>query len=220
MSALVQLDGLPVTHARISMPRIGVWHAEIALAQIDAFAGGRATLQFGPSLSLTGTVRRSGSADGAGVLILVGGAGNLWKPARAQAYRQAPVRLPLNDLLQTAEERLATTAEQEVLQTLLPFWVTPGVPIAQCLEALMEKADASWRILPEGTLWVGSESWPDAPRFDHILITELPVQDAFELYTSEPNLLPGQTFRNRHVSYVEHSIKGDEIQTLAFLEAA
>lgn len=220
MSALVRLDGLPVTHARISMPRVGVWHAEVALAQVEAYVQGRATLQFGPNLSLMGTVRRSGSADGAGVLILVGGSGNLWKPARAQAYRQAPLRLPLNDLLTTAEEQLADSAHPEVLQTLLPFWVTVGTPISQCLAELMAKADASWRVLPEGTLWVGNESWPDAPSFNHILLTELPIQDAFELYSHEPALLPGQTFRSRHVSYVEHSIRGDDIQTLALLEAA
>jgi len=220
VSALVQLNGLPVSRARISLPRVGVWRAEVALAQAEAFGEGRGTLQFGPSLSLTGTVRRSGSADGAGLLMLVGGSGNLYRTARPRAYRQAPCRIPLSDLLAEAEETLSPFAHREVLDAALPAWVTPSLPICQCLAVLLGRASASWRVLPDGTFWVGNEAWPEAPDFNHILLTEVPLADAFELFTQEPALLPGQTFRERRVSYVEHHVTGDDVRTVAYLEAA
>lgn len=220
MSALVQLNGLPVTQATVHLPRVGVWHAQVALEQLDAFDGQRATLQFGPNLSLTGAVRRSGSADGHSVLILIGGAGKLVQSARAQAYRQAPLRVPLNDLLTEAEETLAASAQNEILNLQLPNWVVPALPIGLCLGVLLGYAAAAWRILPEGTFWVGNETWPDAPSFDHLILTELPLHNGFSVYSDEPAVLPGQTFEGKHVSYVQHVMHEDELETTVYSEAA
>lgn len=220
MAALVTLNGLPVTEATVSMPRAGVWHAQVALADPTAFSGTRATLQFGPRLALTGAVRRSAAPEGAALLLLIGGAANLSRLSRPQAYLQAPLRLPLNDLLQVAEEDLAQSSEPEVLNQHLSHWVVGATPVGISIAALMAQTDAIWRMLPDGTFWVGIEAWPDAPDFKHLVLRERPLDDALVLQTEEPAVLPGQSFRGRHVSYVEHLMQEDELRTTVYLEAA
>lgn len=220
MAALVTLNGIPVTEATVSLPRTGVWHAEVVLEQLEAFSGSRATLQFGPKLALTGAVRRSGAVLGSGVLMLLGGSGNLDRPARPQAYQEAPVRLPLGDLLQVAEEQLSAAAQQEVLNLHLAHWVVSALPVGVALAQLMTHAVASWRSMPDGTLWVGVESWPDTPDFEHVLLPEQPLENLLRLQSIEPAVLPGQSFLGRHVSYVEHHLHEDELGTQVYLEAA
>lgn len=220
MGAIVTLEGVPVTQAVVSIPRVGVWHAQLALAQLEAIQATQATLRFGPKLSLTGAVRRNGSADGAGLLMLLGGSGNLGRLAVPKAYSQAPMRIPLSDLLQVAGQDLSTDSHQELLATHLTNWVVGEVPVAIALAELFREVGASWRVLPDGTLWVGTEAWPESPAFDFVATSERPLDDAVQLHSTEPAILPGQTFRGRRVSYVEHLLQEDELQTTVYLEAA
>lgn len=220
MAALVTLSGRDVLDCTVVLPRIGVWYAHVMLAELEPFDGQRATLQFGPNLQLTGAVRRSGSADGVGVLILIGGAGGLYRFTRTQAYRQAPLRLPLNDLLASAEETLSGTADPSLLNTELAQWAVTSQPVAHALSQLMEFIGADWRVLPDGTVWIGQDSWEDTPSFNFLGLAERPAENSLLVYSAEPAVLPGQTFQGRHVSAVHHTLRDDDLESVVYLEAA
>ncbi len=89
------------------------------------------------------------------------------------------------------------------------------------LAALLQAAPAgtAWRVLPNGKVWVGAESWPDSG-VDYEELGELPHELRMEITTEAPTLLPGTSLGGRHVSYVEHRIDSSSLKTLVLLEAA
>jgi len=217
----VTFGGKAVSHASVSIPRHGAWHAQVALTELEPVGDTRGTLQFGPNLALTGAIRRGGVADGAAVLLLLGGSGNLNRLSRRQAYRQAPLRLPLTDLLGVAEQPLAESSHQEVLNAHLAHWVLPEAGVGTALALLLSEVQAAtWRMLSDGTLWVGTEGWAQAPAFDYVLTVDQPLENAVRLHSLEPAVLPGQTFRDRRVSYVHHLLQEDHLETTVYWEGA
>lgn len=221
--ALVTANGAGVVSAVITMPRVGAWHAELVVDS-DAGVVGACTLAIDGGLTLNGTAKRAGVWQDTTFVRLVGGAGGLGKTARPQHYRSVSIRTVLQDLARASGELIAATADAAVLATQLVYWTTVAQPVSDVLGRLMADprvAGAAWRILPDGTLWVGRESWPDARLADVIdyqRIAEAPHEGKAELGFEAPRLLPGQALGARRVSAVEHTVRDGSVRTLAWFE--
>lgn len=205
------VNGLPVSDALVRLPLTGVWTAVLALDDPGDIEG-PAVLDLG-GVPFRGAVRRSSVVDGQRHVHLVGGEGGLSKLTPARGYRDVAVSVPLRDILGVSGERLAPSTSPEVLNTRLPFWATPFGPAGAALSSLLGQTGASWRMLTDGSLWAGAETWP-AMMFEHEIISDDPMHEAMRLVTDSPALLPGHAFRDRRVGYVEHTLDGDHFSTL------
>lgn len=215
------LSGFEVLDGHVSLPRHGVWHADLVLDDTEGQTLPTAvTLQVGDSLSLVGTVVRGGEWQGRRSVRVVGGAGGLSTELTGRWYAGAPFRLPIRDTLEEAGEKLSTTSSDDVLDvTATPGWSRTGGPACDALHRLVGDAGATWRVLPDGTVWVGTETWPNAsPIDDNVITADAPTSGRLSFATERPTLLPGQTLNGRRVSYVELAITSDRIRVEAWIE--
>lgn len=224
--ALATVNGVDVLEARITMPRIGAWHADLVVNS-EAALEGRCTLAIDGGLTLVGTATagRSGVFAGTAYLRLGPGADGLGKLARAQHYRNVALSVVLRDLLAAAGETLAASADAALLRTQFVAWTQRRSTVGESITALVadrRRPAAAWRALPDGTIWVGPESWPDAGLRDPDDVQELaalPPAAVVELGVEAPRLLPGQTIGGRRVSAVEHLVRDGAVRTTAWMQA-
>lgn len=190
-----------VIRGTITRPLTGVWTADLVVDQVDGlgFAAGTAvTIASLDGYELKGTVaagRTGDFLDTVHVRVL-GGAGGFAKAVQPRAYVQpgAFVKDVLNGLCADSGEKLSTTIDAALLTTNLQAWSTKGEPMSYALLTLLGWLSASldWRILADGTLWIGTETWPDAG-VTYDLLSYDPREAAYEVGLQSPALEPGTT---------------------------
>jgi hypothetical protein len=209
-------NGLDVLEARIHLPRQGRWWADLAV-NTDApdKLTGAVTLVLSDTLTLVGTALRVGEYAGTVTCSIVGGAGGLQKILKPKAYQGVPLRLPLQDALAEVGEVLASSSDAGALDQMLSKWIRMGGPALGELEALLGEAPEGsvCRVLADGTVWVGPETWPEAaPKAT--LIQDMRWCSQVELGVEAPELLPGTTFMGRMVEHVEHRLSPESVRTI------
>lgn len=219
MSAFV-LNGEAALWGELTVPRVGVWHADVSIARPgDELAlAGPVELSVG-STTWKGTVRRSGENKGTIVTRVVGGADGLSTPIAAKAYQGVPVRIPLEEILQEAGETLAPSTDPAILGTILYNWSRSAGTAGNALAALLQVAGATtWRILPDGTLWIGTDTWAPTSLDDHVYLSASPGPGFVEVFAGDPRVFPGETFRDRKVSAVSHRFSDRKLRTRIWFE--
>jgi hypothetical protein len=215
------LNLFPILRGVVTLPRQGVWHADLVI-DADEAPTGQVSLRIGSSLTLVGTVLPQGSGVFAGEVRVrvVGGQGRLGTELPPRWYQGAPRELPLRDLCDEAGERLSTTTDATLLaEVLSPGWARVRGTASAALGRLLEGTGASWRILPDGSLWVGPETWPAATGMaDLVVMDEDRSRGRLVVVSEAPTLLPGQTLRGDRVSDVEITIEPEQIRIEAWLE--
>ncbi len=203
--------------ARISMPRLGSWTADVVV-DTDGVLKGVCLLQFG-GVGLRGHVVRANQYRGKCHAVITGGRGGLRNVTRPKAYNDVPLRVPLTDMLIGCGELLSERSDADVVGAQLRWWTSMAQPVGRSLSALIQAApDAIWRVLPNGDVWVGKETWQTA-ELDFDLVAEDPLADRTVIFSEVPSILPGMSFRTRHVSMVEHSLTAAGIRTSVWYEA-
>lgn len=221
--AFATLNGAPVFRGLICIPRVGAWTADVSADKATPITGA-CTLAIDGGLTLKGAAAASGVWLDTARLRVVGGAGGLAKPAKPQHYRQTTLRVVLGDLLGAAGEKLAPSSDGATLGLTLPMWTTARLSVGQMIAALLADSRlpaTTWRVLPDGTVFVGKETWPDSGLVnvtDYQDLAEAPEEGTVELGVEAPRLLPGTTLGGRRVSYVEHRLTGDGARTRVLLE--
>jgi hypothetical protein len=218
---------MPVIYGSITMPRTGAWVANLHLSS-QVKPSGRVELQAGPIL-LLGTVNRAGLEAGGVRVRIVGGADGLRKNAVPKHYTSPIVRLPLADLLRDAGEALSAAVDATVLNRTLLAWTTLGVQTGAMVQTLMEVAalqpgfesdDITWRLLPDGTLWAGRETWPLSTSTEFRIVEQAPEDDVWTLAVELPAILPGTTLPlepSRRVDTVEHQVTPELVRSKVWL---
>jgi hypothetical protein len=80
---------------------------------------------------------------------------------------------------------------------------------------------ATWRVLPDGSIWMGVETWPDSGLLegdDYQIISEDPMRAEAVLGVESPVIMPGTLLGGRRVSYVEHRLNSPETRTIVWFE--
>ncbi len=222
----ISIDGSDlqrVVSGSISLPRIGTWHLEAKVdSDVDITEDVPATVSInGGELDLVGTVTRAIDYQGITQVRVVGGvataddsgARGLQQLAAPRFYTQATVGAILGDLLRDCGNATAIDADIDMLGTTLPSWTTIKAPIGRQIAELLRPLAAAWRMKPDGTLWVGAETWPDAAiasddwqtiEYDH-------WNGIIRFGLLSPTLLPGTTIGGYRADRVEHPITGDSV---------
>lgn len=218
MSAYAQLAGIPIVSGRVSFPRTGVWSGELRIEGTTP-PSGRVSLQVGGS-AFVGTVALATTWKGSSYVRVVAGAGGLAKELPAKGYVSSPIIVPLQDIATECGETLSKSVDAAVRNTYLAHWARSsgagGTALARLVAAY---AGAVWRFMPGGELWAGVETWPTV-RGDVELLDFEPFGERLTFFAQNPGLLPGFKFMGRNVSYVEHTIKPERIETNVWFEPA
>jgi hypothetical protein len=217
--ALVVAGGFAVNRGNILLPRIGVWAADLELsATVDVT--GQVEIEIAAGPTLVGTVVSGELAYGYVCARVVAGAAGLGKETEPKHYVGATVRTVLVDLMRTAGETLSGTIDPALLTLPLAGWTTLRMPVGEALAALVGSgmpAGTAWRFLPDGTLWIGAETWPDSAVEEWREFDRLPREGRLELGLDSPALLPGTVLGDDRIDYVEHWIDSKGARATAWL---
>jgi hypothetical protein len=210
-------EGFAVISGRIGMPRIGAWTADLWVDN-SAVMTGTVDLQVSPRLTLRGTVTRAGVHETSLHARIVGGADGLRTLVAPKHYTTPTLRVVLKDQLADVGETLSSTVSASLLNTQFPHWTTMQMPAARALRCLLERAgsDIAWRHLPDGTLWIGSETWPESS-VSYAELDARPEDALLHLILDAPELLPGTAITGRRLDTLEYEFGGSGLMTTAWL---
>src|SRR6266851_5985073 len=223
MAALATVNGLVVAEGLVSIPRIGCWHADLSVDSTQAVTGA-ATLSLG-SQKLTGAFARAGfDLRGRLQVRVIGGAGGLGTTLAPKSYGSIPLKVVLQDALRDAGETLSPMADASLLSTQLTAWSRMSAPASSVVKSLMQVVPgAVWRVLIDGTVWVGFEGWPASSLPDTAPIHSEPEKGRITIASDAPAVFPGTTFQFTlpgqgpqavRVGGVRHIIRANGVRTI------
>jgi len=197
-----------VTGGHIVLPRTGIWVADLKVDERDELPD-HLTMVLG-GIEMPAAVHKAELVGGMTDVRLVGGAGGIGENARPKHYHRPLVRHIVADLLRDSGEKLSTTSSADILGTELEAWDTMDAPTGSMLAAICAVVGngANWRVLADGTVWIGVEAWPDSG-IDSRTITLDGANAASVVGTDLPTLLPGTLLDGRRVDTVQHDLAND-----------
>jgi len=214
-------DSRNITSGRVLLPRTGIWIANLRVNATDDLPD-RVVLDLGVT-EMPATISKSELIGGTTEVRLVGGAGGLGEAPRPKHYHRPLVKHVLADLLRDAGETLSPTSTASVLATELEAWTTVArtgvrstpVPTGSILAALCAVAGSgvNWRVLGDGSVWIGTETWPDAAVDVRSIDNDGPNAAAL-VGTDIPGLWPGTLLGGRKVDYVCHDLDANRTTVL------
>lgn len=226
--ALVTINGVAVIQGNIIRPLTGVWTADLVIDRPDGAGfepGARVTIASENGYELKGVVapNRTGDFLDAVHVRVLGGAGGMAKVARPRSYVQPAAYCSdvVNGLMKDAGETLSGTASQDFLRTNLTAWSVFATPVARALETLLDMAGTGigWRVLADGAVWIGSETWPTAS-VDFDLLGESPEDASVLCGIESPSFEPGTTVEGiGRIARVENSIGEGKIRARLWTDA-
>jgi hypothetical protein len=207
-----------VSKGTVELPRTGIWIADVHMISQDIPDVGAPVVATLGAVPMLGTVAVAQLVNGVIDLRVVGGAGGLGNAANPKHYHAPLVSHVLTDLIRDAGEVLSNDCTPEIIGTPLEAWTTLGLPTGTILAALCAIMDCNWRMMADGTTWLGTETWPDCPS-DFRSITTDGANAAQVVGTDGPAVWPGTLLGGRQVDFVTHDLDHNRTQIL-FAEVA
>lgn len=187
MSA-VTLGGRAVTLATITLPARGVWCADVEVDTTDEITG-RAELVVDGGPTWSGTVVSGGVSHGLWRGRIVGGAGGLRGTLPALAYRNATLADVLRDVLAESGEVLSPASAD--LSYAVALWQRSRGTASAAVAEIAAAAGYAWRVLADGAVWLGVETWPDAGELEVTLLDRDTRGGLYMLSGDTLSLVPG-----------------------------
>lgn len=189
--SLLTANGLPVSQAYISLPRVGRGVADLVLVPGDKTpprAGALVTLtwQEGQPHTFVMTCVSAERSRGWWRMRCEMGAGGLGRILPSRYYEGIPAATVVRDILTEAKEKPGDID----LSGILPRYVRREGPAYQQLAALLAGTDRIWRVTPGGEVWVGVDTFPPTRPYE-VLQARREVRAYVLGLTTE--LLPGVT---------------------------
>lgn len=211
---MTTVNGFPVVRGSITIPRIGVWQADLLVDTEGLGTGDRVSIDVGDGLVMAGTVAKGGDVRQLSKIHVVGGAGGLSNLAKVKFYRSPLLRVVAGDLARDAGETIATDLGTAGTFVLSPAWTTDNAPTGKVIAALVAAAPTGtvWRMRTDGTLWIGEETWPTV-ELDGVELEVMPDNDRALLGPFLPTLQPGTVLNGQRIDYVVHRLERGQVRT-------
>jgi hypothetical protein len=211
---MIAVNGFGVRSGSIFMPSYGAWHARLIVdADAETDITGACSVAIEGGATLAGTAFRKGEYDGRFEVWIVGGAGLLATLLVGKFYSAAPVRTALADIANESGETLSSTADTTTTTTLLPKWARIAGTAGRALGLLSKQLGVPWRIIDDGSIWVGPETWPTFGVTDYDVVDDCAIDGRMTISEETLSLRPGMTFEGLQVTYVEHRISPESLRT-------
>ena len=210
---LPRLNGSPVLRGDVDMPPEGAWTADVYADLQEVPRAGVLELL---GQTYRGTVLQGDLVGGTARLRLVGGAGCLLRQLAPKSYvNGVTAGALLQDLAQEAGETLSPTIAADVRGRSLTRWTRPAGTARDLIAHLAAYLGLTWRVLLDGTLWMGRYLWQEAPAAAEgsVLIDAAP-QDARRTVAAESAPWePGQTLQGWRIGAVRHFVEKESSRT-------
>ena len=204
--ALLTVGGQRVTTATITMPARGVWRC---VASIDGTApSGQVTIACG-SVSLIGTVKRATTHAERVEVEVVGGKSTWQDVVTAQEFASPTLGLVVKDTLGT--ESLSSTSPSAYQSKSIPRWVRLASSRSAAMDALVKANGGTWRVLDDGTVWIGEETWPDGVTVDYL---ESDTNERLTFAQSTPTARPGTKVSGKQITSVTFTFSASSFRTV------
>ena len=215
--SLLEVNGNLAIAGTIFMPRIGAWTAELAIDERGLLFSGPATISAaGGKATFVGSFYRGGEFRGTSLVRIVGGAGHLNDALPGKSYYKPTAGLVLQDILNAAGEKLAPSSSPAILTTAFDAWSRQAGTTGEQIKALADATGGTWRVLDDGTIWVGKETWASSGLNPDTLEAD-PQAGAQRFWGEVPTLRPGTTLGGQRVGKVEHRFE-EHIRTTAWTD--
>lgn len=213
----VTIGTAAVTRGVIRLPLSGVWVADLDV-DTDAELAGQVVITADGQI-FTGTVISGAVSHGLWRGRIVGGAAGLRAELPARAYRGALLADVLADVLAEAGE--AADPSSAALDVNVSLWHRLAGPASSTVAEVARAAGLVWRVTAAGAVWMGAETWPDAPDGDVTLIASDPRRGTYTVSGDVWTILPGLLWVVRdeaadtavRVGDVRHEIDGQTVTT-------
>jgi len=183
--SLLTANSIPVADAYISIPRVGRGVADLLLGRdTGPSAGESVTLEWQDGERLTMTCVFGQRARGWWRMRCEMGAGRMAKNLPSRYYEGIPAATVARDLLTEAGEAI----ESIDLPGILTRYVRRAAPAYEQLAALLADTGRIWRIMPNGKIWIGVDSFPSKGPLE--VVRAYPEAQRYTLNLT-PELLPG-----------------------------
>jgi len=152
--------------------------------------------------------------------LVVGGAGGLSTQLEPTQFVSPFMSDVISSALLGTGEVLSSDTSTALLQTQIASWRRPARTLGRELDAICEAlgADTTWRVLSDGTLWVGNE--PETPIPADVQDYDVMSWDASQgmtvIASEDPTVLPGQSWSEvvaGIVGTVIHNVTADATRT-------
>lgn len=216
------LNGQPVIRADHKQPYSGAWTAEIELDTDTRPLGAASLVLLGRTWQGTviadpadSTNALSGDSGGWFRCRIVGGAGGLQKPVTPTEWSQgALVQTVLTYILGAGGEVQAATISTDLLGKVLPQWSIATSTVGEALSAFAETLGVIWRVLDDGTIWLGSPNMQPVTAPDYILTDINPEMGAAEMDLNDSSLAVDQIIDGLTIRQVIYSWTTDKMRAL------
>jgi hypothetical protein len=174
----------------------GAWFADVAIDKPED-----ADVPDGPfsfeieGVEFRGTVKpaRSGEFAGRTHLRVIGGA-------------------VVADILRDSGETISSESDQALLDKQIAGWHRMGGPGKNALTQVLKPQGATWRVLRDGTVWVGTDGWPEVEPNGTVL--DVQHGDGVVLSAPDtPDAVPGIVVSGHRIVQVVHRLDERGLRT-------
>lgn len=192
-------NGASIQSLEVTFPFRGAWLAKVeADADDPATFVGTVTIESGAT-RLIGTALRPGSDPGGQTTLkIVGGAGRLAETIPAASYGVTDVGDVVKAILAAVGERLSVAADVATLALPMQRWNRSKGDAASCLSAVAKANGFSWRVLDDGSVWVGVDAFAETSA-DVELVASKPSEGTVEVADDDLAIRPGQSFQGARI---------------------
>lgn len=198
-------NGIAINDGRFSFRLLGAWEGSFSVSTDDALkVTGAVEIVLGET-----TLRGVATADadrGSKVTVrVVGGAGGLKADVAPRAYIGTTLGTLLVDALAAGKETLSSTSSSAATGAPIQRWTRVSDSVGGTLYRLLRSTPYTWRTLPDGTVWVGEDTWPEVVPDAHVE-AEVPTEKRLTLSLESIAVLPGQTYGGRRISSATYTL--------------
>jgi hypothetical protein len=210
-----------ILSGRLSMPAEGAWTAHLQLGEDAAPPDGTAVTvelarEGASPVTWSGYVDHGDTWQGRQRILVVGGAGGLAQPIDRREHLAGSTPVPALAILQAilaamppgSVETLNSAAAGNLVGLGVARWDRAGgAPASRAVGRLARRLGLGWRVLDDGSVWMGPETWPAV---DDQLVSFLLDRDGdFLADKCAPDaavLRPGTTVMGRRIQRVTYTI--------------
>jgi hypothetical protein len=199
------------------MPKSGAWLANDVLVDTpDTFnIGDSVTMNF-INTTFKGTILDTGVFRGFQRCTIIGGSGKLPNYLESASYNSVPLGQIVRDIARKTDHQVSTTADQDVLNTNLVGWNILKMQASLALEKVLQITKSIWRILPDGTLWVGPEKYFPLKPDDFLVIDKFPEEARWSIYNEDKVIEPLTSLSGNNIQQVEYYINNGDLSMFVY----
>lgn len=182
--------------ADLLLPYIGNWTAYVVISDVESEpSGGCMVTCLGTEFRGYIYPSRSKIAEGRYYCMIVGGSGGLYLPAESVSFNYQLTRESIfSQILTGGGESISTTTSTSYRNELIESWHSSSGTIATQISAIVDFIGGIWRVVPDGGVFFGDDSFDVAEDFEYQVKFENPVHAHATIRLMSASVFPGQRF--------------------------